>query len=289
MRDEIVVGERGGRRLTYVADDPVRPHIRTVVGPGSRTVTRDLTDGVPADSDDHVHHKGIWWGHRDVGGADVWTEFDGHGRIGGIAAPEVSADGDVTQLLHRTTWYRADSSAILDDTRTIRIHPVQADESQAIDVESVIVASDGSVLFSDTKEAGLVAVRVNPQLEERRGGRIELASGVVGESDAWGRPAAWCDYSGVVDGVSLGVTIFDHPANPVAARWHVRDYGLMAVNPFGLRDFTGDPSVDGSLTIELGESIRFRYRVLVHAGDATSGDVHGHFSRYLECTEVRAR
>jgi hypothetical protein len=50
----------------------------------------------------------------------------------------------------------------------------------------------------------------------------------------------------------------------------VRAYGLFAANPFGLSAFSGDKSQDGSVTLEPGQKLHFRYRVVIHPGDAKS-------------------
>ena len=60
--------------------------------------------------------------------------------------------------------------------------------------------------------------------------------------ETWGKPAEWVDYSGVLDGEKLGVALFDSPESfHHPARWHVRDYGLLAINPFGSSAF--DPKL----------------------------------------------
>jgi hypothetical protein len=91
------------------------------------------------------------------------------------------------------------------------------------------------------------------------------------------------DFAGKIDGEELGVAIFDHPGNPAhPTYWHVRGYGLFAANPFGVRDFTGDKSANGSLTLEKGAELRFRYRVLIHPGKtdpAALGQVYAEYSR----------
>ena len=75
------------------------------------------------------------------------------------------------------------------------------------------------------------------------------------------------DYSAVVNGVHCGIAIFDHPDNlRHPTRWHARGYGLCAANPFALRSFTGSSEVDGSYTLPAGESLRLRYRVVIHEG-----------------------
>lgn len=264
--------------MQYRHDDPVRPHIPVLSGPDGVVVTRDLGGPVPEDSADHPHHRGVWWGHRDVNGADVWTEFPGHGSIRSAAAPVSDTVGGVEVLVHEQDWVDAAGRPLLRDRRVLRRHPEVGAGSRALDIESTLVAAWGPVVLGDTKEAGLVALRVAPVMEERRGGSIVLSTGASGESESWGRGASWCDYSGVVDGVAVGVAVMDHPANPRPARWHVRDYGLLAANPFGLRDFTADPSADGSLRLDPAESVRFRYRILTHRGGAET--VQDHYDRY---------
>ena len=96
-----------------------------------------------------------------------------------------------------------------------------------------------------------------------------------------GKPANWCDYSGEIAGEELGIAILDHPANPHhPVRWHVRGYGLFAANPFGLAAFTNDKSQDGSITVEPGQTLRYRYRVIIHPGDAKTADIAGLWQKY---------
>jgi hypothetical protein len=82
--------------------------------------------------------------------------------------------------------------------------------------------------------------------------------------EAWGKPADWVDYSGELQGEKLGVTMFEHPSSfQHPSRWHVRDYGLLAVNPFGSKGFDKD-APDANFTLKRGESLHLRYRVVVH-------------------------
>ena len=62
----------------YYPTDAPRPYIGALFTPAGRRLTRDIATA-PSGSDDHHHHKGIWWGHRNVSGSDIWTEFDGYG------------------------------------------------------------------------------------------------------------------------------------------------------------------------------------------------------------------
>jgi hypothetical protein len=108
------------------------------------------------------------------------------------------------------------------------------------------------------------------------------AEGQETEKNVWGKRSAWVDYYGQVDGQTVGVAIMDHPSNPRhPTYWHSRAYGLFAANPFGVRDFTADKSQDGSMTIEPGQRLTFRYRVVIHPGDARSADIAALYARYV--------
>jgi hypothetical protein len=255
----------GGRTaLDYHPHGEVRPHVDALFTPAGHRITRELATA-PADSDDHAHHKGVWWGHRNVDGRDVWTEFEGHGAIRSVSDPTVHMRDDYVELRHATEWVTGEGLPLLTDVRVLRAWRPDGHGVQTLDVAMTLTAASAAVHLSDTKEAALVAVRVTPQLEERRGGRITLSTGAVGEAEAWGKAAMWCDYSGRVGGEVVGIAILDHPSNPLPAHWHVRDYGLMAVNPFGRRDF-GELGAHGDLTITADSPFTSRYRLLAHDG-----------------------
>jgi len=93
--------------------------------------------------------------------------------------------------------------------------------------------------------------------------------------------SAWVDYCGPVEERTVGVAIFDNPTNPrYPTYWHSRGYGLHAANIFGVHDFTGDKTQDGSLTIEPGSQLRFRYRVVIHSGDTASAKIAELYKEY---------
>jgi len=96
----------------------------------------------------------------------------------------------------------------------------------------------------------------------------------------WGKRSNWVDYSGEVEGEKLGVAIFDHPQNPRhPTYWHARDYGLFALDPFGSHAF--DPTQPEShWQLPKGQQLVFRWRVVVHPGDAESGRVADLYKDY---------
>jgi Methane oxygenase PmoA len=260
----------------YYPSSAPRPYIDALFTPAGRRLTRDLATA-PSGSEDHLHHRGLWWGHRNVSGSDIWTEFDGHGSIRSNSEPILTTTPETVEILHQMTWHSPDGRPLVHDTRTLRGYAADANGARILDVELKLCAASDTATLSDTKEAGLVALRVAPEMEERRGGRITLSTGATGEGEAWGKPAKWCHYFGTIDGAEAGIAVFDHPDNPLPAYWHVRDYGLLAVNPFGLKDFD-DTSRSGAVTLTADSALHSRYRILVHDG---SVEVDTHYDAYL--------
>ncbi|HUS05375.1 MAG TPA: DUF6807 family protein, partial [Bryobacteraceae bacterium] len=118
-------------------------------------------------------------------------------------------------------------------------------------------------------------------LSEDRTGRMVNAEGQEGEKKVWGKRSPWVDYFGKVEDKTVGVTIMDHPSNPRhPTYWHSRAYGLFAANPFGVKDFTGDKTQNGNMVVEVGHPITFRYRVVIHPGDAKSVKIADWYQKY---------
>jgi hypothetical protein len=134
-----------------------------------------------------------------------------------------------------------------------------------IDVDSTFTAKT-EVKFGDTKE-GFFAIRVADSIAGKNGGLMTNSEGAQTEKNVWGKRADWVDYDGTVDGQKVGLVIFDNPANlNHPPRWHSRDYGLFAINPFGEKDFDKTAPA-GGYEMRAGEQTRFRYRIIIHPGD----------------------
>ena len=85
----------------------------------------------------------------------------------------------------------------------------------------------------------------------------------------------------------MGMALMDHPEGfRYPTYWHVRDYGLMTANPFGLSYFYNDPNRRGDYTLRSGESIRFRYRLYIHVGDVREGRVAEKYHDFVNPPEV---
>ncbi len=117
-------------------------------------------------------------------------------------------------------------------------------------------------------------------VDDKAGGKIVNSDGLT-DAQAWGKRAAWVDYSGPVDGEVVGIAILNHPGSlRYPTYWHVRTYGLFAANPFGVHDFLSQPDADGSLTLKAGDSFSLYYRVILHAGDDKAARIAEAYERY---------
>ena len=138
----------------------------------------------------------------------------------------------------------------------------------------------------DTKE-GSFGVRVHDSLRmslKGGDGMLSNSAGKKGEKDIWGLPADWCDYSGTVEGKTVGVAIFTQPDNPSPSLWHSRAYGLHSANPFGRKEsgFPGAKDRTDLFKIEKGKSATFRFAIFAHDGDVKEGKVAEAFEKYRQ-------
>jgi hypothetical protein len=262
-----------------------RPYLHPLRSASGRIVNRSFPAGqLPGESTDHPHHAGLFYGHGDVNGYNYWAiqnvptaPSKADATMGRIALDRVvsvksgAQSGAVDAVFN---WFTPDGQKLLIETRkmTFYAHPTL----RIIDFDFDFAAV-GKVVFRDTKE-GTFAMRLATALEEpppagkppdgpARTGRLMNAQGAEREANVWGRRSEWVDYSGVLDGEHVGVVMMDHPGNPRhPTYWHSRGYGLHSINPFGVSDFLNDKTQNGSLTLQPGEHVRFRYRVIVHPG-----------------------
>ena len=174
----------------------------------------------------------------------------------------------------KNDWVAKDGKVVGTDERVFTVYSLP--DARLFDYTITIKASNGPVVFGDTKE-GTMAMRLAPPLRvtgKAAKGQI-TTSGGHRDGAAWGKRNAWVDYSGPVEDKPVGVAIFDHPSNlRHPTWWHARQYGLFAANPFGIHDFERKPASTGDHTLKSGETLTFRYRFYIHAGDAEPARVN---------------
>ena len=267
---------------TYVFKSGVKPILWPVIGPTGKEMTRawPMREGNPDEKTDHPHQRSFWFTHGNVNGVDFWAET---AKVQGkIEHKElVKAEGGrVATIVTRNDWIGPDGQTILHDKRMLRFGG-DAD-NRWIDFDIDITAAAPVVTFGDTKEGSFgLRIAETMRTDRKLGGKIITSEG-LSDADAWGKPAAWVDYHGPVEGETLGIAIFNHPSSfRFPSHWHVRTYGLFAANPWGLADFTGGKE-RGEHSLKKGESLTLRYRVLFHRGDEKEGNVAQAFKSYAE-------
>ncbi|MBQ7177737.1 MAG: PmoA family protein [Victivallales bacterium] len=242
-----------------------KPFIWPVYTPANASVTRafPMMKNVPGETDDHVHQKSLWTGWGEVNGCDLWAELDKHGYMR-VQKVDMLEAGPIRARFRLTIdWVDCKEKKLLSEVRELSFCATA--DARSIDFDVKVTATEGDVYFGDTKEGGICAVRVASSMDGVQGGVITLADGSVGEAESWGKRACWCDYYGAVEKGKAGICIMDNPVNDsFPTSWHVRDYGLMAANPYGQQYFTGNPAKNASFVIQAGASKQWKYRVLVH-------------------------
>ena len=280
--DEALAVTIGGKPFSEYrcGAEVAKPFLWPLAGPGETRMTRSWPmEEKEGDSDDHVHHKGLWVAHGDVNGTDLWGEGRKSGRIVHREFTKKASGPVYAELASTNVWQSRPGKPLCEEDRTIRVMRL-GDDARLVDLTVRLRATEGDLTFGDTKEGGICAVRVACSME--RAGRIENSFGAVGEPECWGRASQWVDYSGKAGGRHRGVAILDHPMNlRHPTRWHVRGYGLFAANPFALGAYKKGLDRDGSYTVPAGGELLFRYRVVLHKGDAAGGRVRERFLDWI--------
>ena len=300
---------RTGGMLNHVV--LTRPILWPILSPRGEHITRDwpLAMAKRKETTDHPHHRGLWLAYGDVyiekdkisvntwavyrtePGAPPSTTKYPQGPKGVVRAVTSTAD-PVSGTIHANLEWLVEKSGqpfLLED-RLMRFGG--DDLKRWIDFRIRLTAPRSSLVFKDTKE-GFLALRVCPALTEGKTDSLLSgwfapfhasylnAYGAEKERGVWGKRAPWVALRGTLeDGEQLTIVFMDHPDNlNHPPTWMARGYGLFAVNPFGLRDFTGGKQAFDFRLPQDG-SVTFKYRILFHFGRSNRSQIESWFQSY---------
>ena len=248
---------------------------------------------------DHPHHVGLWLNYESVNGLDFWNNSynipaekkSKYGWIRSVEVLQTKEGAKEGKLVYTANWERQDRHVLLKERTTLIFSGTE--HTRTVDRTTTLTAAKDTVYFKDVKD-GMLGLRVTKELElpsnqvaefsDSQGNLTKVSASTNGANgdyltsagkkgnDAWGTRADWCMLSGVKEGQELSVAIIDHPKNPgYPTYWHARDYGLFAANPLGQKVFSkGKEQLN--LRLLPGESVTFRYRVLLTSSEKPSVD-----------------
>jgi Methane oxygenase PmoA len=270
-QDKVLVVEIDHRQFTtyHFADDFVRPYVRPFFWPVLAADGTAVTNDQAQDPKLPPYQRSMWVGHGDVNGADHW-KFSGQPvppRQRHVKFDFIKRDAFQEELI----WEDATGGAMLNEIRTVRFI-AYADGSRAVDITLRLSPVSGDVDFANHKDHGLFSIRPlpsiagDPQFSSSRG------------TNECSQPSAWCDESGNVDGKTYGMVIFDDPRNPRhPPMWHAHKDARLATDIFVTPDAT---SSTGDFVIKSGSTATFRYRAVIHGGDAAAAQIAAKYAEF---------
>jgi hypothetical protein len=265
-----------GQLFTEYRGESPKPSLYPIVGPNGVNITRDFPfKKVDGQSSDHPHHRGLFFAHGEVNDVDYWKEGGDAGTIVHEKFSDMATTENAATFVAHSKWTEPDGDVVLKDARTIRVEK-RADGARVLDISISLTAVDDDVEFGDTKE-GTMAVRVADSIAMEPDGLPAptgpnkpgaLNSEGLKNKKVWGQQSKWTSFFGPdASNEIVAVTLFDHPSSFRAPTyWHARDYGLLAANPFGIHDFKKVEEKTGMHELAEGETLKFRYRLLLSKG-----------------------
>jgi len=264
--------QRDGKELTryHFAPDQRRPFLYPVNGPGGRSLTRM---GHPHAAASHSHHNSVWVAHNDVNGDVFWAD-NGPGRIVPQWVAEYTDGNEAASMVAISHWVGKGDRVHLVERRGIQVAPLPNDEWLLRFDLQLEVGKEPTTLGKTP--FGMFAVRMAKTIGVNDGGGvIRNSEGNVneqGENGCFWKRARWVDYSGpILPGVSEGITVLDHPANPNhPSVFHVRQDGWMG----------SSLTFDGSMVIRPGKPLWLRYGLYIHRDVATADVINRQWTTF---------
>ncbi len=237
---------------------------------------------------DHPHHYGLRFNHGDVNGIDFWNSAviakDPKARYGRINHVKFlkETSGKTGTLEVEKEWC-TDKKELFIKEHTRYDFSGNANK-RLINLTTTLTAPKVDVKFTDSKE-GMLGLRMCEELEipandnphlynppkntiykSKASGQYLNSNGLNSYPEVWGKRANWMELSGVINGESVSVCIFDYPKNiNNPPHWMARDYGLFGVNSFGSSAYT-EGKEQLNYILKKGDSITFKYQIVISNG-----------------------
>lgn len=275
----IVINSAEVARYVFQDKEVSHPYFAAVKTIEGQLVTRRHPPVPGQDAVDHVGlHTGIWLSFGDLNGCDYWRLKARTEHIRFISEPAGGPETGSFTVLNRYLATDGKTTVCEETCRyTVQLLPV----GYMLEMASEFRPGKSDLIFGDQEEMGLgVRLATSIAVDRKLGGRILDSEGRRNGAEVWGKSAQWCDYSGPVGDRWVGLTVLTGPENFRPCWSHARDYGFLAMNPFGRNAFTKQEA--SRVIVKPGETFRLRYGVVVHVTATEQGykpaESYAHFA-----------
>jgi len=258
-----------------------KPYLSPILTATGKHATRGFpVEHIAGDPTDHPHQRGMWIGYEHLSGVNMWEidPADPQPHSGSIQFQKVikTHDGEKNGgFTIAAQWLNQEHAPVIDETLTLTFYSEPGD-SRMFDVDVRLKAIKLST-FEDARD-GLLGFRFAPAFDEQRGGMVVNAEGTAGADKIEGTRSNWVDWQADLDGERIGVAVFNHPSNHRApTTWRLKPFGLVFANPFAQR-YYDKSRPDGSMSLQPGDELRLRYRVLIHPSNTNVAEAYKEFS-----------
>jgi len=289
---------------SYIYPEEVKkPVLWPIVSSCGDTITR----GFPmikkmGERTDHPHHVGMWLTYENVNGLDFWNNSeaipierrDQYGTIYQRSIEKAESGKGKAVLSVVCDWDTPQKEVLLKEHTTFTFRAGK--KIRIIDRTTRLTAIADTVTFKDAKD-GMLGIRVTRSLElpsdepvvltdshgiatkvgkmDNTGvtGNYRSSEGIEGEK-VWSTRAKWMKLCGKINNKPVSLVIVDYPENVnYPTYWHARGYGLFAANPLGEKIFSKEKK-ELNYTLKKGESLTFRYRVILSDSNMTDEEIN---------------
>jgi len=283
VQDNQIAVSVNGKPFTALqkGKDANKPYLYPLFTASGKRVVRGFPlEKIAGEPTDHPHQRGIWMGFENVSGNNIWEldPADKHPHAGAIQFQKVmeTHNGEKSGgFTVAAQWINQDGKPIIDETLNLTFYaePVQ---QRVFDID-LRLRGIKLATFEDSRD-GIIGIRLAPAFDESAGGKVVNADGVQGTKLIEATHAPWVDWQSDLDGEKVGVTIMDSPKNRRApTTWICRPVGLLFANPFAQRYYDKSRE-NGSLSLQPGDELRLRYRVLIHSAGTDVSAAYKEFS-----------
>jgi len=295
---DIIIGGKLFTQFLY-PDSLEKPVLFPIIAANGAVVTRGFPLAPkPGEPTDHPHHIGLWFNFENLNGLDFWNNSyaipkEKKHLYGWIRTDKIikASSGKTGELVYHANWTNQQKHVILEETTHFEF---SGDENHRVIDRTTTLKADTDAIFNDAKD-GMLGLRLAHELQmpttedqkftDNKGnvtivkagtdhianGNYLTSAGKTG-NDAWSTRGVWCKVYAKMGADSVSIAIIDHSKNPnYPTFWHARGYGLFAANPLGEKVFTNGKS-EKNLRLKKGESVTFRYRIVISNGKTTPGD-----------------